>query len=88
MSYATVSELCRRIGSSIFEKIYRVEGQTDFSADPAALEDLESAGAEIDGAIACRSTVRRVLRCSKTGISRLPRSGRLHVRRAEHTPKK
>lgn len=54
MSYATVSELCRRIGSSIFEKIYRVEGQTDFSADPAALEDLESAGAEINGAIACR----------------------------------
>lgn len=54
MSYATVSELCRRIGSNIFEEIYRAEGQTDFSADPAALEDLESAGAEIDGAIACR----------------------------------
>ena len=42
MSYATVSEWCRRIGSSIFEKIYRVEGQTDFSADPAALENTDA----------------------------------------------
>ena len=54
MSYASVSELCGRLGNSIFSEIYGAEGQTDFSEDPAALSDLASAAAEIDGAIAPR----------------------------------
>ena len=48
MSYATAEQLRARLGGSIFDEIY---GETD-PAEAAA--DLESAEAEIDGAIASR----------------------------------
>ena len=54
MSYATAEELRSRIGESVFEEIYSVSGQSDFSGRPGIFDDLESAGAEIDGAIASR----------------------------------
>lgn len=48
MSYATAEQLRARLGGGIFDEIY---GETD-PAEAAA--DLESAEAEIDGAIASR----------------------------------
>lgn len=48
MSYATAEQLKARLGGGIFDEIY---GETD-PAEAAA--DLESAEAEIDGAIASR----------------------------------
>ena len=48
MSYASAEELCQRIGGSVFNEIYPVSGQSDIT------DDLESAAAEIDGAIAVR----------------------------------
>lgn len=46
MSYATANDLRERIGASVYGELY--------SSDAAAETDLESAAAEIDGAIAFR----------------------------------
>ena len=56
MSYATAAELRQRIGGSVFDEIYAVpEGpEPDLSGLPGIADDLESAAAEIDGAIASR----------------------------------
>lgn len=54
MSYATAAELRDRIGSSIFDEIYNVSDPSDLSDRSGIAEDLESAGAEIDGAISFR----------------------------------
>ena len=59
MAYATAEELRRRIGTSIFSEIYALSDGPDSSGPPDAAsasvqEDLESAGAEIDGAISFR----------------------------------
>ena len=52
MSYATAEELRQRIGNSIFAEIYG-----DPPGVPETADDLESAGAEIDGAISFRYTL-------------------------------
>lgn len=49
MSYAVVSDLSSRIGSSVFTEIYG-----SGTSHPEAESDLASAAAEIDGAIASR----------------------------------
>ena len=54
MSYATAAELRQRIGGSVFDEIYDVSDQSDLSDRSDITDDLESAGAEIDGAIASR----------------------------------
>ena len=57
MSYATAEELRQRIGGSVFDEIYNVSDQSDQSdlSDQSDIaDDLESAAAEIDGAIAAR----------------------------------
>ena len=57
MSYATAAELRQRIGGSVFNEIYNLPVQSDLSdlSDKSAIvDDLESAAAEIDGAIAAR----------------------------------
>ena len=54
MSYATAAELRQRIGGSVFNEIYNVSDQSDLSNRTDITDDLESAAAEIDGAIAAR----------------------------------
>ena len=54
MSYASAAELRQRIGSGIFDEIYDVSDPSDLSDRSDITDDLESAGAEIDGAIAAR----------------------------------
>ena len=54
MSYATAAELRQRIGGSVFDEIYAVLTGADPSGLPGIADDLESASAEIDGAIASR----------------------------------
>ena len=57
MSYATAAELRQRIGGSVFNEIYNLPVQSDLSdlSDKSDIvDDLESAAAEIDGAIAAR----------------------------------
>ena len=54
MSYATATELRQRIGGSVFNEIYNVSDQSDLSDRSDITDDLESAAAEIDGAIAAR----------------------------------
>lgn len=54
MSYATPAELRQRIGSSVFNEIYDVSDRSDLSDQSDIADDLESAAAEIDGAIAFR----------------------------------
>ena len=54
MSYATAAELRLRIGGSVFNEIYNVSGQTVLTEQTDITDDLESAAAEIDGAIAAR----------------------------------
>ena len=54
MSYATAAELRLRIGGSVFNEIYNVSGQTVLTDQTDITDDLESAAAEIDGAIAAR----------------------------------
>ena len=54
MSYATAAELRQRIGVSVFNEIYAVPNGSDLSGLPGIADDLESASAEIDGAIASR----------------------------------
>ena len=65
MSYATATELRQRIGGSVFDEIYNVNpppnssgGQVLQSSSSESgsdiTDDLESAAAEIDGAIAAR----------------------------------
>ena len=52
MSYATADDLKQRIGESIFQEIYCLSDWSDQS--DKVIDDLESAAAEIDGAIAFR----------------------------------
>ena len=52
MSYATADDLKQRIGESIFQEIYCLSDGSDQS--DKVIDDLESAAAEIDGAIAFR----------------------------------
>ena len=52
MSYATADDLKQRIGESIFQEIYGLSDGSDQS--DKVIDDLESAAAEIDGAIAFR----------------------------------
>ena len=54
MSYATAAELRQRIGGSVFDEIYNVSAPSDLSGRSDIVDDLESAAAEIDGAIAAR----------------------------------
>ncbi len=54
MSYASASELRQRIGGRVFDEIYDVSDRSDLSDQPAIIDDLESAAAEIDGALAAR----------------------------------
>ena len=54
MSYATAEDLRQRIGGSVFNEIYNVSVQSNLSDRSDITDDLESAGAEIDGAIAGR----------------------------------
>ena len=54
MSYANAAELRDRIGSSIFDEIYNVSDPSDLSDRSGIADDLEAAGAEIDGALAAR----------------------------------
>ena len=59
MSYASAEELRQRIGGSVFDEIYNVSAQLvlqSSSSDGGSdiTDDLESAAAEIDGAIASR----------------------------------
>ena len=54
MSYATAQELRQRIGGSVFDEIYNTSDQSDLSVRSDIIDDLESAAAEIDGAIASR----------------------------------
>lgn len=54
MSYATASELRQRIGSGIFDEIYGLSDGSDLSGRSDIADDLESAAAEIDGALAFR----------------------------------
>ena len=52
MSYAAADDLKQRIGDSIFQEIYCLSDGSDQS--DKVIDDLESAAAEIDGAIAFR----------------------------------
>ena len=55
MSYATADDLKQRIGESIFQEIYCLSDGSDRSdQSDKVIDDLESAAAEIDGAIAFR----------------------------------
>ena len=55
MSYATADDLKQRIGESIFQEIYCLSDGSDKSDQSDKIsDDLESAAAEIDGAIAFR----------------------------------
>ena len=54
MSYATAAELRQRIGGSVFDEIYNLSDPSDLSDRSDIIDDLESAAAEIDGAIAAR----------------------------------
>ena len=65
MSYASAEELRQRIGGSVFDEIYNVNPPPNFSGGQVLrssssesgsdiTDDLESAAAEIDGAIAAR----------------------------------
>lgn len=54
MSYAAAAELRQRIGGSVFDEIYSVPDGSELSGLPGIADDLESASAEIDGAIASR----------------------------------
>ena len=55
MSYATEDELKQRIGESVFQEIYFLSDGSDGSDQSDKIrDDLESAAAEIDGAIAFR----------------------------------
>ncbi len=54
MDYASVAELRRRTGRSVFDEIYGKSELPDFSDLSIALDDLLAAAAEIDGAIAAR----------------------------------
>ena len=54
MSYASAQELRQRIGGSIFDEIYGLTVSAVLSERTDIAEDLESAAAEIDGAIASR----------------------------------
>ena len=54
MSYATAEELRQRIGSGIFDEIYNLSYPSDLSNPSDIIDDLEAAGAEIDGAVASR----------------------------------
>ena len=54
MSYASAQELRQRIGENIFNEIYSVSDGSDLTDSSDIADDLESAGAEIDGAIASR----------------------------------
>lgn len=54
MGYASASEFRQRIGGSVFDEIYDLSVGADLSGQSDISDDLESAGAEIDGAIAAR----------------------------------
>lgn len=55
MSYATADDLKQRIGESVFQEIYGLSDGSDQSdQSDKVTDDLESAAAEIDGAIAFR----------------------------------
>jgi len=57
MSYATGIELRRRIGAAVFDEIYGLSNLadlSDLSDKQSVADDLASAAAEIDGAIAGR----------------------------------
>ena len=58
MSYATTDDLKQRIGESVFQEIYGWSDRSDLSdgsdQSDKVTDDLESAAAEIDGAIAFR----------------------------------
>lgn len=55
MSYATADDLKQRIGESVFQEIYFLSDGSDLSdQSDKVIDDLESAAAEIDGAIAFR----------------------------------
>ena len=55
MSYATADDLKQRIGESVFQEIYGLSDGSDRSdVSDKVTDDLESAAAEIDGAIAFR----------------------------------
>lgn len=55
MSYATADDLKQRIGESVFQEIYFLSDGSDGSDQSDKIrDDLESAAAEIDGAIAFR----------------------------------
>lgn len=55
MSYATADDLKQRIGESVFQEIYFLSDGSDLSDQSDKIrDDLESAAAEIDGAIAFR----------------------------------
>ena len=54
MSYASATELRQRIGGSVFDEIYDLSDGSVLSDQSDIFDDLESAGAEIDGAIAAR----------------------------------
>ena len=55
MSYATADDLKQRIGESVFQEIYFLSDGSDRSdVSDKVTDDLESAAAEIDGAIAFR----------------------------------
>ena len=55
MSYATADDLKQRIGESVFQEIYFLSDGSDGSdKSDKVTDDLESAAAEIDGAIAFR----------------------------------
>lgn len=54
MAYASAEEFRQRIGGGVFDEIYDVSDQSDLSDRSDITDDLESADAEIDGAIASR----------------------------------
>lgn len=54
MSYSSAEDLRRRIGFSVFDEIYNVPDGSDLSDRSDIADDLESAAAEIDGALAFR----------------------------------
>lgn len=54
MSYACAEDLRLRIGGSVFCEIYYVTDGSDLSDRSDITDDLESAAAEIDGALAFR----------------------------------
>ena len=54
MSYASAQELRQRIGESVFNEIYGLSERSELSGCSEITDDLESAGAEIDGALASR----------------------------------